>query len=457
MPLGPRLHRPASASSFLSISTSAMRSVNVLLSHLCLLFTLGVGSVNALASESAELDKIIAIVDDDVIMKSELAQQVERARAGIRRQGTEPPPDSVLERQVMDRLILQKIQFQLAARTGVVVTEEALVKAVADIAKKNKLTEEKFREILASEGYDFNVFREDIRLEIILARLRREEVDKRVQVTDREVENYISNRNGRLENDAELKVSHILISIPSGATDSEQRAARVKAEEALARVKGGEDFSQVAIAMSDGQDALDGGDLGWRKANEIPSLFGDVVRGYAINQISDVITSSTGYHVIKLAGRRAGEALMVEQSHARHILVSLSDLVTDEEAINRLKQLRQRIESGDDFASIAKTHSDDRGSALLGGDLGWVSHGQMVPEFEEVMVASDVGELSPPFRSEFGWHILQVLERRKYDGTDEVLRQQARQSVMDRKREEAYEDWQRRLRDEAYVEMRGEK
>ena len=431
-----------------------MRLVIVLLGQLFVLLALSVGTCDSLASE---LDKIIAVVDDDVIMKSELAQQVERARSDIRRQGSEPPSDSVLERQVMDRLILQKIQLQLAARTGVVVSEEALVKAVSDIAKKNKLTDEKFREILASEGYDFNVFREDIRQEIILARLRREEVDKRVQVTDREVENYISNRNGLLQNEAELKISHILIAIPSGATDTEQHAARAKADEALARVKGGEDFNQVAIAMSDGQDALDGGDLGWRKATEIPSLFGDVVRGYAINQISDVITSSTGYHVIKLSGRRAGAALMVEQSHARHILVALSDLVTEEDAIGRLKQLRQRIESGDDFATIAKTHSDDRGSAVLGGDLGWVSHGQMVPEFEEVMVATDVGQLSAPFRSEFGWHILEVLERRKYDGTDEVLRLQARQSVMDRKREEAFEDWQRRLRDEAYIEIRPEK
>ena len=403
---------------------------------LCLLIGGGFSTARAIA---AELDKIIAVVEDDVIMQSELDQLVGKARSEIRKRGSEPPPSDVLERQGMERLILQKIQTQLAARTGIKVTEDALEKAITDIARKNNLSDEKFREILASEGYDFNVFREDIRQEILLSRLRREEVDKRVQVSDREIENYLTNQAGGASNDGEYQVSHILISIPAGSTESEQRRAREKADQALERVNSGEAFRQVAVSMSDASDALDGGELGWRKLSEIPSLFADLVRNYQVDQTSGVITSSGGYHIVRLTG---------------NVLINTSDDKQDSEAISRLRQLRDRIEAGEDFASVAKTHSDDRASALQGGDLGWISKGQMVPEFEEVMASSPIGELSQPFHSEFGWHILQVLERRKYDGTTEVKTAKAREAITQRKREEAFQEWQRRLRDEAYVELR---
>ncbi len=406
---------------------------------------------------AAELDKIIAVVDEDIIMQSELEQLVDKARSDIRRRGSEPPPDSVIQRQVMERLILQKIQLQLAAHTGVKVTEDALDKAIEDIAQKNNLTNEKFREILASEGYDFKVFREDIRKEILLSRLRREEVDKRVQVSDREIDNYISNQKSSSGDDAEYNVSHILIEVPSGATEREQRAARVKADEALARLNNGEDFRQVAVSMSDGADAIEGGELGWRKLSEIPSLFADTIRNFQVGQTSGVITSSSGFHIVRLGGRRDGDTIIVEQTKVRHILINTSALVSDGDALTRLRKLRDRIEGGEDFATIARTHSDDRSSALQGGDLGWVSKGQMVPEFEEVMLASDVGTISSPFHSQFGWHILQVLDRRKYDGTDETKRVKAREALTERKREEAFQEWQRRLRNEAYVELRTDK
>ena len=425
---------------------------------LLLLLALATGSLWFPATpHAADLDKIIAVVDEDIIMQSELDQLVDKARSDIRRRGSEPPPDSVIERQVMERLILQKIQLQLAAHTGVKVTEEALDKAIEDIAQKNNLTNEKFREILASEGYDFKVFREDIRKEILLSRLRREEVDKRVQVSDREIDNYISNQKSSHGDDAEYNVSHILIEVPSGATEREQRAARAKADEALARLNNGEDFRQVAVSMSDGADAIEGGELGWRKLTEIPSLFADTVRDFQLGQTSGVITSSSGYHIIRLGGRRDGDTVIVEQTKVRHILINTSALVSDGDALTRLRKLRDRIETGEDFASLARTHSDDRSSALQGGDLGWVSKGQMVPEFEEVMLASDVGVLSAPFHSQFGWHILQVLDRRKYDGTDEIKRVKAREALTERKREEAFQEWQRRLRNEAYVELRTDK
>ena len=405
--------------------------------------------------QAAELDKIIAVVDEDVIMQSEFEQQLGKIREQIRRQGAQPPSSAVLERQVLERLILQKIQVQVAGRTGITVSEQSLDKAIADIAKRNNLSDEKFREILASEGYDFKVFREDIRQEILLSRLRKEEVDKRIQVSDREIENYISNaRSGSDQAEQDYQVSHILVSLPSGATERERAEGRKKVEAALARLKEGEDFRQVAIATSDAQDALDGGDLGWRKLSELPSLIADVVRDFQAGQTSEVVTSPSGFHIIRLAGLRNAAVTMVEQTRARHILVSPNQLTTDEEALEKAKQLRARLEAGEDFTALAKAHSDDRGSAMQGGDLGWISPGQMVPEFEEMMNSLAKDELSVPFRSEFGWHVMQVTDRRKYDGTAEVERVKAREALVARKREEAFQEWQRRLRSEAYVELR---
>jgi peptidyl-prolyl cis-trans isomerase SurA len=406
------------------------------------------------AAHGLELDRIIAVVDEDVVMQSELEQQIDRTRDELRRQGTEPPPISTLRRQVLERLVLQKIQLQLAEKTGVEVTEESLDRAIDDIASKNNLSRDQFREILASEGYDYAVFREDIRNEILVSRLRREEVDKRVQVSEREIDNYLLNEQGGADNENEYDVAHILISIPSGATDAEREEARRRAEEAKSRIDAGEEFSNIAVAMSDAQDALDGGNLGWRKLSQIPSLFSDVVRNFEPGQISELITSPSGYHLVMLKGMRSGETVMLEQTKCRHILISPGELVTEKEALERIRKLRLRLESGDDFATVAQTNSDDRGSALQGGDLGWVSPGQMVPEFEEVMLATPIGGISEPFRSEFGWHVLQVLDKRNYDGTDEVRRAKAREAITQRKREEAFQDWLRRVRDEAYVEFR---
>ena len=407
-------------------------------------------------SQSAELDRIIAVVDDDIVMRSELDQMLARVRGELREKGAEMPPTSVLERQVMERLILDKIQLQVAQQTGVEVTEENLDRAIDDIAQKNKLSMPQFKEILKSEGYEFERFRDDIRQEIIVSKLRREEVDRRIQVSDREIENELKNAGDSVVNDDEYHIAHILIGIPPNANDTERRAAEEKAKATLARLTEGADFGDIALAMSDAQDALDKGDLGWRKIEEIPSLFADSVRTLDIDAHSDLINSPNGYHLVKLMGKRGGEKVMVEQTKARHILITPNELVDEQAAIQRLRQLGLRLESGDDFATLARTHSDDRGSALQGGDLGWVSAGQMVPEFEEVMLATEKGQISAPFRSEFGWHILQVLDRRTYDGTVEVRRAKAREAVMARKREEAYQEWQRRLRDEAYVELRVE-
>ncbi|MGE0484750.1 MAG: peptidylprolyl isomerase [Gammaproteobacteria bacterium] len=406
-----------------------------------------------LAAAATELDRIIAVVDDDVIMESELDEQMGRVRAALRQQGTQMPPTAVLERQVMERLVLEKIQLQIADRSGIEVEDDALDRAVSDIADRNQLSIDQFKEILASEGYEFERFREQIRQEIVIAKVRREEVDNRISVSDSEIENFLRNEQGA-EDVLEYHLNHILVAVPSGASDGEIRAARDKADDALARLENGEDFQSVAISVSDGQQALEGGDLGWRKGGEIPSLFADPVSTMKVGDISGIITSPSGFHIIKLVDKRAGEKIMVEQFHTRHILIKPNELVSPEQALNRLRQLKLRLDGGADFGNLAKTNSDDRGSALRGGDLGWVSQGEMVSEFEEVMTVMPIGEISQPFKSEFGFHILQVTETREYDGTEEVRRNRARQAIRRQKIEERHQTWLRRLRDEAYVEYR---
>ncbi|MEQ8494214.1 MAG: peptidylprolyl isomerase [Gammaproteobacteria bacterium] len=402
---------------------------------------------------TTELDRIVAVVEEDVIMESELADQMDRVRAALRQQGTQMPPTAVLERQVMERLVLEKIQLQIADRAGIEVEERALDQAVADIASRNNLSLDQFREIIVSEGYKFDTFREQIRQEILIAKLRREEVDNRVRVRDSEIENYLHNEM-RGEDNQEYRLSHILVATPSGADNEEIRAARTKAEETLARIEAGEDFATVAISVSDGQQALEGGDLGWRKGGEIPSLFADSVSTMEPGDHSGIITSTSGFHIVKLTDKRSGEKIMVPQWRVRHILIKPNELLPPDQALNRLRQIRMRIENGANFGVLARTNSDDRGSALQGGDLGWVSKGQMVPKFEEVMLAMEPGEMSAPFETEFGFHILEVTDTREYDGTDEIRRNQARQALRQKKIDERRQSWLRRLRDEAYVEYR---
>ena len=405
-------------------------------------------------AHAMELDRIIVVVDEDVVMQSELDSQLRRVRDQLRRQGTALPPTSVLERQVIERLILQKIQLQMADRAGVEVTDDRLENAITGIAEKNNLSLEQFREILESDGVAFSEFEDQIRNEIMISTLRRGEVDRRVKVSEKEINNYLSNNISVGDSEEEYRIGHILISIPTGATDDEKLAAREKADSILERLNGGADFGDMAVAASDGQNALDRGDLGWRKIDEIPSLFEPSLRSMEVGDISPLITSPSGYHIISLTDQRSGDQVLVEQHKTRHILLSPNELVSEQEALNRIRQLKYRLEEGEDFPQIARQHSDDRGSALDGGNLGWVVKGQMVPEFEEVMIYSDVGVISHPFRTEFGWHILQVTERRTYDGTEEVRRQKARRAIGQRKKDDRLQTWLRRLRDEAYVEFR---
>ncbi|NNM00542.1 MAG: molecular chaperone SurA, partial [Gammaproteobacteria bacterium] len=384
-----------------------------------------------------ELDRIIAVVDEDVIMQSELDAQLRRVRSQLRQQGTPLPPTTVLERQVMERLVVQRIQLQMAERTGLVVSDEMLASTIANIAGQNNLSVAQFREILAQEGYNFNEFQEDIRKEIIISRLKQREVDNRVAVSDSEVDNFLGNQAAQGESDVEYQLLHILIA--TDGSGGNFASARLKAEDLLEQLRDGADFKRLALNYSDGQNSLEGGDLGWRKGAEIPSLFADTALQMEVGDVSDVITSPSGLHIIKLNDRRSGEKVLVEQTRARHILIRPSELITEEAARERLEQLTLRLQGGADFGDLARTHSDDRASALDGGSLGWVSPGQMVPQFEEVMNGTSVGATSRPFQTEFGWHILTVEERRTYDGTEEVRRSKARAAIRNRKAEDSFQ------------------
>lgn len=406
------------------------------------------------AVAAMELDRIIAVVDEDVVMQSELDEQLNRVRMTLRQQGTRMPPTSVLERQVMERLVLEKIQLQLADRIGVEVEDKALDRAIMDIAERNNVTLDQFQEILESEGVQYPEFREQIRQEILMAKLRRKEVDNRIRVKDNEIEYYLKNEFNGEDGGLEYRLAHILVAIPSGSDDRGMREARAKAEDVIERLEAGEDFGDLAIAVSDGQTALDRGDLGWRKGEQIPTLFADSVSTMEPGDTSGIITSPSGFHIVKLEEKRSGEQIMVEQHKVRHILISPNELRTEADALERVRQLRLRLEGGADFADLARNHSDDPVSALDGGDLGWVTKGDMTPEFEEIMLAIDEGELSPPIKTQFGFHILQVLDRRQYDGTEEVKRDRARQAIRQRKVDERRQAWLRQLRDEAYVEYR---
>lgn len=401
-----------------------------------------------------ELDRIIAVVNDDVVMRSELDEKVRTITAQLNEQGTTLPPPGVLERQVLDRLILTKLQIQEAMHTGIRVDDETLNRTISNIAAQNKLSLAEFRKILEADNYSYGKFREDIRDEILVSRLVQRQVNNRVNVSESEIENFLANMEQQGAIDKEYKISHILIAISQNASLETMEKARKKAEDILKELKAGKDFAQMAATYSDGQQALDGGDLGWRKAGQVPTLFADFIAIMNIGDISDLITSSSGYHIIRLDDVRTGKQIIITQVHARHILIKPNEVENVEDVQRRLQQLKLRIENGEDFGELARGHSQDTVSAAQGGDLDWIDPGDLVPEFENVLNSLQVGEISPPFETQYGWHIVQVLERRKHDNTEDAIRTQAREAIRERKLAEAKENWLRQMRDDAYVEYR---
>ncbi|WP_408606016.1 peptidylprolyl isomerase [Imhoffiella purpurea] len=410
------------------------------------------GAITQAATE--ELDAIVAVVNDDVVVRSELDKEIRLVIPQMQQRGTPLPPEAQLRKQVLDRLILKHLQQQRAKELGIRVDDATLNEAMSNIANRNGLTLPELQVTLEAGGIDFDDFREDTRSQILTSRLQSQEVVKKIQVTDQEVDRFLAKESSRLVEREQVRLQHILIALPENPSPAQIKAAESKAKRLVTQLRAGADFASVAVRESDGRNALEGGDLGWFEMGAVPSLVSDLAFTLAEGEISDPLRSPSGFHIIKLREIKAAAPKSVTQTHARHILVRTNEIVSDEDAKRRLSQLRTRIQGGDDFETLARAHSDDTGSALKGGDLGWLNPGDTVPEFEETMNDLAPDQVSLPFKSPFGWHIVQVLERRDQDTSSDIMRIKAREALQRRKAEEATEEWLRQLRDEAYVEIR---
>ncbi len=402
-----------------------------------------------------EIDHIVAVANDDVITYSELENRMRLIKQQLQQRQAKLPPDDVLRKQILEQLIIERLQLQLADRVGIRVDDETINKVISNIAQENKFTLDQFRAVLAREGYEFADFRQNIKKDITISQLRKRRVENRVTVTEQEVDNYLISQANRRGSKDEFHLAHILIAIPEAASPNQIRTAKERAETVLAQLRLGADFAETAITVSNGQKALEGGDLGWRKAGQLPTLFSESVISMQVGQMSELIRSPSGFHIIKLLDRRSkAQQHTVQQTLARHILIRPNEVISNAEAKQRITRLHGRIEGGADFGQLARASSDDTASAVEGGSLGWVNPGVMVPEFEEQMNKLQPGQISQPFESQFGWHIVQVMARRQQDNTQQFERAQARQMIGRRKTELAVESWLREMRSEAYVEYR---
>ena len=407
-------------------------------------------------SAGVELDRVVAVVNDDIISRSELDARLGRVREQLRQSGTAPPPPDALRRQVLERLILRRLQLQIARNSGMRVDDESLNRTILRIAEQNELTLREFRDAVERDGLDFARFREEIREDILIAEVRRRRVENQINISQRDIDDYISMMESRgTEADRHrYRIGHILIAVPDGASSEEIDEARGRAQRVLEELRAGADFANMAVTYSDGQKALEGGELGWRLASDLPTMLADAVLRLETGDVSEPVRSASGFHLVKLVDRQGSQRQMIRQTLARHILITLDALTDNAEARRQLGVLRERIVNGEDFGELARTHSDDPGSASRGGELGWIDPGNTVPVFERTMDSLAPGTISEPFRTRFGWHLVQVLERRDRDATETSRRAEARRRLRSRKIEENTQAWLRRVRGEAYVEYR---
>ena len=408
----------------------------------------------AAAQRPSLVDRIVAVVNKEVITLSELNDAIATAERNFKRSRTQPPPRDVFERQMLERLILDKAQLQLAKDNGIRIDDAQLDRAVQRVAEQNNLTLADFRARLEADGLPFEQFRADLRDQITLTRLREREVDDRIQVSDTEIDLFLAETAAQSVEKTEYNLAHVFVRVPDQATPDVVTAARDKAEKARAAAAAG-DFSAVAANYSDAPDALRGGLLGWRQADRLPEIFAAALAKLNTGEVSEVLRSSAGFHVLKLVERRGAVApnVPIVQTRARHILVRTSETVSEAEARRRLAALRERIMAGADFGELARANSDDS-TAARGGDLDWIYPGDTVPEFERAMNELKPGDVSQPVRTPFGYHLIQVIERRSADMSPERRRLQARQALRERKSDEAFQEWLRQLRDSTYVELR---
>jgi peptidyl-prolyl cis-trans isomerase SurA len=398
------------------------------------------------------LDSIVAIVEEDVIMSSELRERMAMLTQNFKAQDMEVPSNDILLRETLDRLILESIQIQMGRRAGVRISDAQLNEALNRIAAQNRMSLDQFRMQLEREGKSYQEMREEVRRELVLQRVQAGNVNQRIQISEQEVENFLESPEGQAMVAAEYHLVHALLPVPEKASAAKQAAAKAHVDALYARITAGESFEQV-IASSDGEFTFKGGDLGWRKAGDLPNLFVDVVPGLEANETAPPIKSASGYHLIFLAEKRGG-SMVIQQTHVRHILLKISAIRSDDETRQLGLELRQRIIDGADFTELAREYSEDIGSAQEGGDLGWTNPGQMVPEFENTMDSLALDDVSQPVQSQFGWHILQVLERRQEDVSKTVVQNRAGDILHQRKYQEERDAWLRKIRDEAFVDIK---
>ena len=409
-----------------------------------------------MSSTGVALDRVVAIVNEGIVLQSQLDTQTTLIEDRLRGQGSQLPPADVIRQQVLERLILQEIQIQRAGRLGVQVPDEMLNEALRDVAQRNNIPFEQMPVALEAQGIDYATYREEMRREIMLSMLRQRDVFPRIYVSPRELDQALERDAGQAGVNTEFDVSHILLSLPESATAEEMAKVEDLARDIRRRADQGEDFGQLALAYSKAQSALERGKLGWRRLGQLPQFIADLVTQLQTGQVSDPVRTPTGFHLVRLDGTRGGDSgpVLVEQIHARHILMRPNEVQDDATTRQRLAALRDRVLAGEDFGALASVTSEDPGSATRGGDLGWAVPGTYDPQFEEVLARLAENEISEPFRTQFGWHIVQMLGKRTHDQSDELRRQRVLTALRESKVDEETELWLRRMRDEAYVEIR---
>lgn len=416
---------------------------------LCLLPGLAV----AQSRQPIAVDRIVAVVNDEAITLHELRDRLATITRQLRSRGTPLPPAEVLEKQILERLIMDRLQMQFAKEVGLRPADTELDTALRRIAENNRLSPGEFRAALERDGIAWNRFREEIREEMTLARLREREVDSRIVISDGEIDNYLAHPE-QADQTAVVALAHIIVRVPEQATTERLNQLRARAEEALTRVKSGQDFAQIAASYSEAPDAMAGGAIEPRPIDRLPTLYAEAAVKLQPGEVSPILRSPAGFHIVKLLDRKGGSVSgTLRQTHARHILLKVNELVSSNEAKHKLTGLKERLDNGAEFTELARLFSNDL-SAAKGGDLGWLYQGDTVPDFERAMDALKPGEISAPVQSPFGWHLIQVLERKNAEPGDERKRLMARQALRERKSDEAYEDWLRQLRDRAYVDFR---
>ncbi|MBH3339648.1 MULTISPECIES: peptidylprolyl isomerase [unclassified Pseudomonas] len=400
------------------------------------------------------LDRVVAIVDNDVVMQSQLDARLREVQQTIDKRGGALPPEGVLGQQVLERLIIENIQLQIGERSGIRITDEELNQAMGTIAQRNGMSLEQFRDALARDGLSYADARDQVRREMIISRVRQRRVAERIQVTDQEVQNFLASDLGKMQLSEEFRLANILIPVSEGASSSEIQAADRQAQELYQQLQQGADFGQLAVSRSASENALEGGEMGWRKAGQLPPPFDSMISQLNPGEVTEPVRTPGGFIILKLIEKRGGDTQVRDEVHVRHILIKPSEIRSEEETRRLVERLYQRIVDGEDFAELAKSFSEDPGSALNGGDLSWIDPNALVPEFREVMNNTASGELSKPFKSPYGWHVLQVMGRRATDSSAQFREQQAANLLRNRKYDEELQAWLRQIRDEAYVETK---